>query len=93
MKYELAGKIMIKFVGLRVRTFNYLIHDGSKDKKVKGTKKCHDKKIKKNCLEATEHKNKINYLEKNNINTDSLKKIINNSKKQQISIKNTAKIQ
>ena len=46
---------------------------------------CHKKKLKfkiyNNCLEATQLKNKINYLEKNKINIDSLKKIINNSYK------------
>ena len=68
MKYELAGKIMTKFIGLRVKTYSYLIHDGSKGKKAKGTKKC----VITRKLEATEHKNKINYLGKNNINTDSL---------------------
>ena len=30
---------MTKFVGLRAKTYNYLIEDGSKDKKAKGTKK------------------------------------------------------
>ena len=45
MKNELGGKIMTKFVGIRVKTFSYLIDDGSQDKKVKGTKKvCHKKK-------------------------------------------------
>ena len=40
MKDELGGKIMANFVGLRVRTYSYLIDDGSEDKKAKGTKKC-----------------------------------------------------
>ena len=40
MKNELGGKIMTKFVGLRAKTYSYLIDDGSEDKKVKGTKKC-----------------------------------------------------
>ena len=30
---------MTKFVGLRVKTYSFLIDDGSEDKKVKGTKK------------------------------------------------------
>ena len=35
MKDELGRKIMIKFVGLRVKTYSYLINDASKDKKQK----------------------------------------------------------
>ena len=31
---------MKKFVGLRAKTYSYLIDNGSEDKKVKGTKKC-----------------------------------------------------
>ena len=79
MKDELVRKIMIEFVGLRVTTSSYLIDDSSKDKKRKDTKK-HIIKRKpkfenyKNCLEATQLVNKINYLEKNKIDIDSLKK-------------------
>ena len=40
MKDELGGRIVTKFVGLRVKTYSYLIDDGSEDKKkAKGTKK------------------------------------------------------
>ena len=46
MKYELSGKFMTKFVGLRAKTCSYLIDDGSEDKKAKDTKKCIIKKIK-----------------------------------------------
>ena len=79
MKDELGGKIMKEFLGLRAETYSYLIDDGNEDKKGKGTKKCVLKtKLKfqdcKNCLEATQLKNKINRLEKNKINVDSLKK-------------------
>ena len=79
MKDELDGKILAKFVGLRAKTCSYLIDDGSEDKKVKGTKKCViRRKLKfqnyKKCLEATQLENKINHLEKNKINIDSLKK-------------------
>ena len=46
--------------------------------KIKGTKQCAIKKIKfknyKNCLEATQLENKINHLEKNEIDMDSFKK-------------------
>ena len=59
---------MIKFIGLRGKTYSYLIDDGSEDKKPKAIKKSVIKKLKfeysKNCLEATELENKINYLEK-----------------------------
>ena len=44
MKDELGGKIMIKFVGLRVKTYNYLIDDGCEDKKAKDKKMYHKKK-------------------------------------------------
>ena len=40
MKDELDEKIMIKFAGLRAKTYSYLIDDGSEDKKTKDTKKC-----------------------------------------------------
>ena len=39
MKDELGRKIMIEFVGLRVKTYSYLIDDDSEDKKAKGSKK------------------------------------------------------
>ena len=62
-------KIMTKFVGLRAKTYSYLIDEGSENKKAKGTKKCVIKrKFKfenyKNCLEATQLENEINYIEK-----------------------------
>ena len=44
MKDELDGKVTIKFVGLRTKTYNYLVDDGSQDKLAKSTKKCIIKK-------------------------------------------------
>ena len=45
-------------------------------------KGCHKKTIKfknyKNCLEATQLQNKVNYLEKNKIDIDSLNSILKN---------------
>ena len=40
MKNELGGKIITKFVGLKAKTYNYLIDDGTEVKKANGTKKC-----------------------------------------------------
>ena len=76
-KDELGGKIMK--VGLRAKTYSYLIDGGSKDKKAKPPKKCVTKrKLKfenyKNCSEATQLEDKINHIEKNKIYIDSLKK-------------------
>ena len=69
MKDELGEKIMIEFVGLKAKTYSYLIDDGSHDKKAKDTKKCVIKrKLKfenyKNCLKATHLEKKINHQEK-----------------------------
>ena len=84
MKDESGGKIMTKFVGLRAKTYSYLIDDGSEDKGTKGTKKCAIKKkfkfeYYKNCLEATKIENKINYLEKIELIYVALKKLQINS--------------
>ena len=38
MKDELGAKIMIKFLGLRAKTYSYLIYDRNEDKKAKETK-------------------------------------------------------
>ena len=40
MKDELSRKITIEFIGLRAKTYRYLIDDGSVNKKAKGPKKC-----------------------------------------------------
>ena len=39
-KDELGGKIMKEFVGLRAKTYAYLMDDDTQHKKTKGTKKC-----------------------------------------------------
>ena len=44
MKNELGEKIVTKFVGLRAKTYSYLIDDSSEDKKAKDTNKCVIKK-------------------------------------------------
>ena len=85
MKDELGGKIMTKFVGLRAKTYSYLIDDDNEDKKAKVAKKCVIKrKLKfenyKNCLESTQLENKINCLEKEKIDIDNNKKFIKNYK-------------
>ena len=46
MKDKLGRKIMTNFVGLRAKSFSYLIDDSSEDKKAKGTKMCVIKKKK-----------------------------------------------
>ena len=78
MKDELDRKILTKFVELRAKTYSYLIDDDRKDKKAKGTKKCVlkrklDFENYKNRLEATQLENKVNHLEENRIDTDSIK--------------------
>ena len=40
MEDELSDKIMTKLVGLRAKTYSYLIDDGSEDERAKGAKKC-----------------------------------------------------
>ena len=79
MKDELGLKITIKFVALGAKTYNYLMDDGSDNKKAKGKRKCVMKRKLKfenyqNCLEGTQFENKINHLEKNEINIESINK-------------------
>ena len=79
MKDELGEKTIPKFMGLRTKTYSYLIDDGSEDKKGKRRKKYVIKRKRKfenykNCLEGTQFENKINHLEKNKITVGSLEK-------------------
>ena len=64
-----------KFVGLKAKTYSYLIDDSNGDKKAKGAKKCVIKRKLEiqNDKKATQLENKINYLEKNEIDIDSIK--------------------
>ena len=73
MKDELGGKFIIKLVGLKAKTYSYLIDDGIECKKAKATKKLlwkslklenHLEKLYKKYLEATKLENKIKYLKK-----------------------------
>ena len=45
MKNELGGKIMTKCIELRVKSYSYLIDDGSEEKKGKETKYVSQKQI------------------------------------------------
>ena len=44
MKDKLSGKIIIKFVRRKAKTYSFLLDDSSEDKKAKGTKNCIIKK-------------------------------------------------
>ena len=66
MKDKSSGETIKQFVVLRTKNFSYLIDEGSKDKRVKSTKKCVIKrKLKfenyKNCLEVNKLENRINH--------------------------------
>ena len=80
MKDKSSGKTIKQFVVLRIKNFSYLIDEGSKDKRVKSTKKCVIKrKLKfenyRICLEVNKLENRINHQkEKNYTDIESLKK-------------------
>ena len=85
IKDKLGGKIMKEFVGLRAKTYSYLKDKNNEDKKARSTKKCVIKsKLKfqdyKNCLEAAQIENKINHLEKDKVDVDSLEQCIKSNK-------------
>ena len=52
MKHKLAGVIMNIFVGLRRKTYSYLMDNCSEDKKAKVTKKCIKKNLNLNIIKA-----------------------------------------
>ena len=74
MKDRLGGKIMIQFVGLRAKTDSYVLGDFIEEKRNYVIKRKLKFENHKNRLEATQLDDKINYLEKNKIDIDSLKK-------------------
>ena len=83
MEKEVGKKFKKNFVRLREKSYIYLKDYDKKDKKQKAQKKyVIERKLKfenyKNSLKATQLDNKINYLEKNEINIDNLKEIIRN---------------
>ena len=78
MKDELSGQIMNEFLELNAKSYNYLKDNNDEDKKSKGTKNCiikrkHKCRDYKDCSEAAQIGKKINYLEKNKFDVDSLK--------------------
>ena len=75
-----GGQIIRKFVGLRAKTYSYLKGNNDEDKKGIGTKKSVVKRnLKfrdyKKYLKTSQLENKINCLEKKEIDTNSLKGI------------------
>ena len=79
-KDELGGKIMIVFVGLRPKTYSYLMDGNSERKKAKGTKKCVIKRILKfNDCENRLFKNKITLKSKQDLTVKGIVCILNKS--------------
>ena len=80
MEDELGGQRIKKFIGLRAKTYSYLKGNNDEDKKGIGTKKSVFKRnLKfrdyKKYLKTSQLENKINCLEKKEIDTNSLKGI------------------
>ena len=70
---------MTKFVGVRPKTYSYLIDGSSEDERDKNKKQFLTKRnpkfqYYKNCLEANQPDNEINLLGKNKIDIDSFTK-------------------
>ena len=79
MKHKLAGVIMNIFVGLRRKTYSYLMDNGSEDKKAKVTKKCIKKNLNLNIIKAVQKQFKLKmkyFIQKKMIDVDSVKVFI-----------------
>ena len=79
MKHKLAGVIMNIFVGLRRKTYSYLMDNGSEDKKAKVTKKCIKKNLNLNIIKAVQKQFKLKmkyFIQKKMIDVDSVKEFI-----------------
>ena len=98
MKDELGGQIMKSVVGICAKTYSYLKGNNDESKKAKGKKQCVTKrKLKfqdyKNCLKGSQIINKVNYLEKKEINEDRLKEDQRRFiEKNKTSVKNTTNV-
>ena len=71
MKDELGDKIIKIFVGLRAKTYSYLIDDGCEDKNANGIKKCHMKRK----LKFEDYKNYLEPAFADNVFTEEINKI------------------
>ena len=80
MKHKLAGVIMNIFVGLRRKTYSYLMDNGSEDKKSKSHKKVyHKKNLNLNIIKAVQKQFKLKmkyFIQKKMIDVDSVTEFI-----------------